>query len=147
MCRQCGAIGRRWPPWQENWGNSKWQYRAQGQLGFADFYDGDLAAAQRRVGAALIAATNAGDVGAQIFYLSATANGLESQQMNDQAIVYAERGIAIAEANPDAGYPIVARRAKLLAMVQAGRIDGAQTELNTLVARAETQNDRYQLAD
>jgi CHAT domain-containing protein len=128
-------------------GNSKWQYRAQGQLGFADFYDGDLAAAQRRVGAALIAATNAGDVGAQIFYLSATANGLESQQMNDQAIVYAERAIAIAEANPDAGYPIVARRAKLLAMVQAGRIDGAQTELNTLVARAETQNDRYQLAD
>jgi len=23
-------------------GNTKWQYRAQGQLGFADFYDGDL---------------------------------------------------------------------------------------------------------
>src|SRR5437867_12949027 len=75
-------------------GNSKWQYRAQGQLGFADFYDGDLAAAQRSVGAALIAALNAHDVGAQIFYLSATANGLESQQMNDQAITYAERAIA-----------------------------------------------------
>ena len=128
-------------------GNSKWQYRAQGQLGFADFYDGDLAAAQRSVGAALIAALNAHDVGAQIFYLSATANGLESQQMNDQAITYAERAIAIAEANPDAGYPLVAQRARLLAMVQAGRIDGAQTELNSLLARAETQNDRYQLAD
>jgi len=128
-------------------GNSKWQYRAQGQLGFADFYDGDLAAAQRGVGAALIAALDAGDVGAQIFYLSATANGLESQQMNDQAIIYAERAIAIAEANPDAGYPLLAQRARLLAMVQAGRIDGAQTELNSLLARAETQNDRYQLAD
>src|SRR5437016_5890247 len=128
-------------------GNSKWQYRAQGQLGFADFYDGDLAAAQRSVGAALIAALNAHDVGAQIFYLSATANGLESQQMNDQAITYAERAIAISEANPDAGYPLVAQRARLLAMVQAGRIDGAQTELNTLLARAEAQNDRYQLAD
>ena len=46
--------------------NGKWQYRAQGQLGFADFYDGDLASAQRNVGAALIAAMNAGDVGAQI---------------------------------------------------------------------------------
>jgi len=23
-------------------GNAKWQYRAQGQLGFADFYDGDF---------------------------------------------------------------------------------------------------------
>jgi hypothetical protein len=27
----------------------KWQYRAPGELGFADFYDGDLASAQRKV--------------------------------------------------------------------------------------------------
>ena len=128
-------------------GNAKWQYRAQGQLGFADFYDGDLASAQRNVGAALIAATNAGDVGAQIFYLSATANGLLSQQMNDQAIIYAERAITIAEANPDAGYPVLAQHARLLAMVQAGRIEGARTELNSLLVRAKAQNDRYQIAD
>jgi CHAT domain-containing protein len=128
-------------------GNAKWQYRAQGQLGFADFHDGDLAAAQRNVGAALIAATNAGDVGAQIFYLSATANGLLSQQMNDQAIIYAERAITIAEANPDAGYPVLAQHARLLAMLQAGRIEGARTELNNLLVRAKAQNDRYQIAD
>jgi CHAT domain-containing protein len=128
-------------------GNAKWQYRAQGQLGFADFHDGDLAAAQRNVGAALIAATNAGDVGAQIFYLSATANGLLSQQMNDQAIIYAERAISIAEANPDAGYPVLAEHARLLAMLQAGRIEGARTELNSLLVRAKAQNDRYQIAD
>jgi CHAT domain-containing protein len=127
--------------------NAKWQYRAQGQLGFADFYDGDLASAQRNVGAALIAATNAGDVGAQIFYLAATANGLLSQQMNDEAITYAERAITIAEANPDAGYPVVAEHARLLAMIQAGRIEGAQTELNSLLIRAKAQNDRYQIAD
>ena len=128
-------------------GNAKWQYRAQGQLGFADFHDGDLASAQRNVGAALIAATNAGDVGAQIFYLSATANGLLSQQMNDQAIVYAERAITIAEANPDAGYPVLAQHARLLAMLQAGQIEGARTELNSLLAHAQAQNDRYQIAD
>jgi|HubBroStandDraft_6_1064221.scaffolds.fasta_scaffold04207_6 CHAT domain-containing protein len=127
--------------------NAKWQYRAQGQLGFADFYDGNLASAQRNVGAALIAATNAGDVGAQIFYLSATANGLLSQQMNDQAIIYAERAIVIAEANPDAGYPVVAEHARLLAMLQAGQIEGARTELNSLLVRAKAQNDRYQIAD
>jgi len=128
-------------------GNAKWQYRAQGQLGFADFHDGDLAAAQRNVGAALIAATNTGDVGAQIFYLSATANGLLSQQMNDQAIIYAERAITIAEVNPDAGYPVLAQHARLLAMLQAGRIEGARTELNSLLVRAKAQNDRYQIAD
>lgn len=127
--------------------NTKWQYRAQGQLGFADFYDGDLASAQRNVGGALIAAMNGRDVGAQIFYLSATANGLLSQQMNDQAILYAQRAIAIADANPDAGYPVLAQHAKLLAMVQAGRMEGASTELNTLLTRAKAQSDPYQIAD
>ena len=128
-------------------GNTKWQYRAQGQLGFADFHDGDLAAAQRGVGAALIAAFNTGDVGAQIFYLSATANGLLNQQMNDQAIVYAKQAIGIAEANPDAGYPVLAQHARLLALVQAGRVEGARTELNSLLVRAKAQNDRYQISD
>jgi CHAT domain-containing protein len=128
-------------------GNAKWQYRAQGQLGFADFRDGDLGSAQRNVGAALIAATNAGDVGAQIFYLSATANGLLSQQMNDQAIIYAERAITVAKANPDTGYPVLAEHARLLAILQAGRIEGAQTELNSLLVRAKAQNDPYQIAD
>jgi CHAT domain-containing protein len=128
-------------------GKAEWQYRAQGELGFADFYDGDLAAAQRNVGAALIASTGAGDVGAQIFYLSATANGLLSQQMNDQAIIYAERAISMAHANPDAGYPLLAQHARLLAMVQAGRMEGAQTEVDTLLDRAKAENDRYQLAD
>jgi CHAT domain-containing protein len=128
-------------------GNAKWQYRAQGQLGFADFYDGDLASAQRNVGGALIAATTTGDVGAQIFYLSATANGFLSQQMNDQATLYAQRAIAIAEANPDAGYPVLAQHARLLAMVQAGQVEGARTELNSLLVRAKAQNDRHQIAD
>src|SRR5579864_147626 len=128
-------------------GNAKWQYRAQGQLGFADFYDGDLASAQRNVGTALIAATTTGDVGAQIFYLSATANGLLSQQMNEQAIQYAQRAIALAESNPDTGYPVLAQHARLLGMVQTGRIEGARSELDSLLARAKAQNDPYQIAD
>ena len=37
-------------------GNAKWRYRAQGQLGFADFYDGDLPGAQKNVAEALIGA-------------------------------------------------------------------------------------------
>src|SRR5260370_33227673 len=67
-------------------GNTKWEYRAQGQLGFADFHDGDLPGAQRNVAEALIGATKIGDSGGEIFYLSATAYGLTKQSMNDQAI-------------------------------------------------------------
>src|ERR1700691_4168369 len=67
--------------------------------------------------------------------------------MNDQAIVYAKRAIMIAEANPDAGYPVLAQHARLLAMLQAGRIEGVRTELNSLLFRAKSQNDPYQIAD
>jgi hypothetical protein len=67
--------------------------------------------------------------------------------MNDEPIQYAQRAIAVAEANPDAGYPVLAQHARLLAMVQAGRIEGAHTELNNLLVRVKAQNDRYQIAD
>src|SRR5215475_10690489 len=56
-------------------GNPKWEYRAQGQIGFADFYDGDLSSAQKNVAEALIGATRLNDIGGQIFYLSTTAEG------------------------------------------------------------------------
>ena len=128
-------------------GNTKWQYRAQGQLGFADFYDGDLPGAQRNVAQALIGATKAGDIGGQIFYLSTTASGLVLQGMNDQANLYAIRAIAIAEANPDAGYPIIAHQARLSAMVQAGQVTAAQEELKKLFARPEAQASDDQLSE
>jgi CHAT domain-containing protein/cation transport regulator ChaC len=128
-------------------GNTKWEYRAQGQLGFADFHDGDLPGAQRNVAQALIGATKTGDIGGEIFYLSATAYGLTKQGMNDQSIRYADRAIAIADANPDAGYPIVAHQARLLAMVQAGQIGAAQEELNRLLNRPETQGSEDQLSE
>jgi CHAT domain-containing protein len=128
-------------------GSTKWQYRAQGQLGFADFFDGDLPGAQRNVAQALIGATKTGDIGGQIFYLSTTANGLALQGMNDQANLYAIRAIAIAEANPDAGYPIIAHQARLSAMVQAGQVDAAQEELKKLFARPEAQGSDDQLSE
>ena len=80
-------------------GNAKWQYRALGQLGFADFYDGDLPGAQKKVAEALIGATAIKDIGGQVFFLSATATGLVGQGMNDEALLYADRAIALANCN------------------------------------------------
>ena len=128
-------------------GNTKWQYRAQGQLGFADFYDGDLPGAQRNVAQALIGAMKTGDIGGQIFYLSTTATGLVLQGMNDQATQYANRAIAIADANPDSGYPIIAHQARLSAMVQAGQVAAAQEEIKKLLSRPEAQASDDQLSE
>jgi CHAT domain-containing protein len=128
-------------------GNTKWQYRAQGQLGFADFYDGDLPGAQRNVAQALIGATKIGDVGGEIFYLSTTASGLVLQGMNDEASEYANRVIALADANPDSGYPIIAHQVRLSAMVQAGKVAAAQEELKKLLNRPEAQASDDQLSE
>ena len=128
-------------------GNAKWQYRALGQLGFADFYDGDLPGAQKKVAEALIGATAIKDIGGQIFFLSTTALGLVSQGMNDQALVYADRAIALANATPDAGYPVLAEEARLLAMGKMGRTDAAQAELKKVLARSDVQKSHGQMAD
>ncbi len=128
-------------------GNAKWQYRALGQLGFADFYDGNLPGAQKNVAEALIGATTIKDIGAQIFYLSTTATGLVTQGMNDQALQYADRAIALADATPDAGFPIIAEEARLMATVNLGRTDEAKAELKKVLARAEVQNTHTQMAE
>lgn len=128
-------------------GNAKWQYRAQGQLGFADFYDGDLPGAQKNVAEALIGATTINDVGGQIFYLSATAEGLVGQGMNEQALQYATRAIALADATPDAGYPIIAEKARLIALVQMGDTAKAKAELGKALAQAKRERSYAQMAD
>jgi hypothetical protein len=62
-------------------GNAKWQYRALAQLGIAAFYDTDLETARKDAGGALVAATAAGDVGAQIRILTILADGLSESKM------------------------------------------------------------------
>jgi tetratricopeptide (TPR) repeat protein len=128
-------------------GNAKWQYRALGQLGFADFYDGDLSGAQKKVAEALIGATAIKDIGGEIFFLSTTATGLAMQGMNDQTLLYADRAIALANATPDAGYPVIAEQARLLAMVNMGRTDAAQTELKKVLARSDVQSSHGYLRE
>jgi CHAT domain-containing protein len=66
--------------------------------------------------------------------------------MNDQATQYADRAIALADANPDAGYPIIAHQARLSAMVQLGQVAAAKEELKKLLARPEAQGSDDQLS-
>jgi hypothetical protein len=108
-------------------GNTKWIYRAEGQLGFADYYDGDLASCQRKVASALIAATKAGDIGAQIFFLSTIAHGYQMQRLLlPLAIDYAKKAIALADAYPDAGPPLIANSALIRALADIGRVSQAK---------------------
>ena len=126
--------------------NVRWQNRARGELGFVDFFEGDLASAQRNVGAALIGAMTTKDVGAEIYFLSASADGLIDNGMTSQGLQYANRAIALAATNPDAGYPMIAEHALISAFIQTGKFEAAHSELAKMRAQPEIQSNRSHLA-
>lgn len=108
-------------------GRTKWIYRAEGQLGLADYYDGDLASCQRKVASALTAAVKYQDVGAEIFFLSATAEGYVLQRLSQtEAIKYASQAIAIASTHPDAGSPKSANQVLIEALAATGNAPKAE---------------------
>lgn len=104
----------------------RWIYRAQGQIGFADYYEGDVTSCQRNVATALIDATQAGDVGAQVFFLSTTAAGFAAQGMPGKAISYANEAIALATKHPDVGEPNIAYEALITSSVETGDLTTAK---------------------
>ena len=120
--------------------DTTWVYRAEGQLGFADYYDGDLNSSQRRVTSALIAATKAGDIGAQIFFLSTIAHGYLNQHLLlPVAIDYAKKAIALAAANPDAGSPMIANSILVVALAENGNAPQAKQLLDKLLAAPDLE--------
>src|SRR5580658_8721584 len=115
-----GAMKQDWEQVQSlasELGNTKWQYRALAQLGIAAFYDADLETARKDVGAALAAATKAGDAGAQIRMLTILGNGLLASKMYEQALAYFENAIKLAAGTPDAGYQFTAQELRVDALI------------------------------
>jgi CHAT domain-containing protein len=128
-------------------GNAKWRYRAQAQLGFADYYDGDVSASQRNAAEALLGATQIRDVGAQIFILGAIADGQVNQGMADQGLDFADRAISLAAANPDAGYPFLAHTVRLFALLHKGQAETAKSELAEIMERPEVRTNEAEMAE
>ena len=117
-------------------GNEKWQYRALAQLGIAAFYDGDLETAGKDVGAALTAATKAGDAGAQIRFLTVLAHGFVESKMNEQALGYIENAVKIAAATPNVGYQFSAQEVRIGALIGLKQLDNAQEVVDEVLTHA-----------
>ena len=116
--------------------NAKWVYRGEGQLGFCDYYQGDLASTQRRVTLALTAATQAGDLGAQVFFLSTMGLGLTGLNMPDaSAFGYVQKAIALAQAHPEVGEPFIANEALVELLAKTGKIEEAQQRIDELLSQ------------
>src|SRR5437764_12386091 len=117
-------------------GDKKLENRASGELGFALFLEGDMAAARQKVAGSLMGAMMMGDTGAQIRYLGAVGYAYMHLGSYDDALGYFDKALKIAAANPDAGYQFVVNEGRLQAFRGMGKLDGAEQLANEIIAEA-----------
>jgi CHAT domain-containing protein/tetratricopeptide (TPR) repeat protein len=120
-------------------GDKKWENRASGELGFALFLEGDLAAARQKVAGALIGATMLQDTGAQIRYLAAIGHAFVQLGSYDDALGYFDKALKIAAANPDSGYPFLINEGRLQAFRSMGKLDVAEELADEIIAQARAR--------
>lgn len=140
-----GAMRSDWAEVQRlarDLGDRKWQYRALAQLGVAAFYDGDPETARTNVGAAVDAAIKAGDLGAQIRYVTVMGIGLAKATMSEQALPYFDNALQIAATVPESGYPFVTQEARMSALIGLQRIDEADTLAHEVLQEARKEGRR-----
>jgi CHAT domain-containing protein len=124
-----GSMKQDWTQVQtlaQGLGSTKWPHRALAQLGIAAFYDGDLQTARQEVGAALAAATKAGDVGGQMRILMIAATGLNESKMYEQALAFVDNSIKLASATPDSGYQFPAQELRINVLIALKQLDTAE---------------------
>jgi CHAT domain-containing protein len=117
-------------------GNTKWPHRALAQLGIAAFYDGDLEAARKDVGAALAAATKAGDVGGQMRILMIAATGLNEAKMYQQALAFVDNSIKLASGTKETGYQFPAQELRINVLIALKQLDTAHRLAQEALTRA-----------
>ena len=123
-------------------GDKKWQNRAQGEIGFSLFLEGDMGTAHAKVSGALIGATLLQDTGAQIRYLAAIGQAFVQLGAFDDALGFFDKALKVAASNPDAGYQFLIQQGRLQAFRGKGQLDAAQQVADELIAQARVKQ-RY----
>ena len=99
--------------------------------------------ARKNVGTALAAATKAGDVGAQIRYLTALGIGLVHSKMYEQALPYFENALKISAAVPDAGYQFLVNEVRVTALIGLNRIDTAKRLADEILIEGKAKSAHF----
>ena len=120
-------------------GDKKLENRASGELGFALFLEGDMAAARQKVAGSLMGAMMMGDTGAQIRYLAAIGHAFVQMGSYDDALGYFNKALKIAAANPDTGYQFLVNEGKLQAFRGMGKLDDAEQLASEIIAQARAK--------
>jgi CHAT domain-containing protein/tetratricopeptide (TPR) repeat protein len=128
-------------------GEAGWENRATGELGMIAFMHGNTGEAGKMVQAALQTAVQSGDIGGQLRYTSAIANGLLQAGYPQLALTYVERALTLANQHPETGFPYVAYSTKVLTLLRLNQVDAAERVANAAMAQATAGDRRIKEAE
>src|ERR1035438_8565309 len=114
-------------------GDTKWVKRADGEIGFHRYVQGDQTAAKTRVGRALLAARQSHDEAAEIRFLAGIGTGLELGGADDEGLMYLNRAT---KQHPETGYPYMAVAGTIKALIGRGSLDSAAPLITQQLAQA-----------
>ena len=117
-------------------GDTNWANRADGEIGFHRYVQGDHTAAKTRVGHALFAAHQNHDAAAEIRFLAGIGTGFELGGAHDEALIYLNRATALAKQHPETGYPYMAVAGTIMSLIGRGSLDSAAPLITQQLAQA-----------
>jgi tetratricopeptide (TPR) repeat protein len=123
-------------------GDKGWENRANGELGMIAFLKGNTGEATTLVRGALESATQSGDVGGQLRYMGAIANGLYLAGYAPLALGYVDRALKFSSEHPEAGFPFVVYSTKALTLMALNQPDEAEQFAKTALAAAHAGDRR-----
>src|ERR1700756_1385150 len=110
-------------------GEPQWGSRAEGELGFVAFLEGDTRHAARMVGDAFLSAKGSGDTGNQVRLLEMMGNGFNEAKRYGEALAFFERAIKTSSSTPDSGCPFMAYEGESVALVAQDKVSEAKEKL------------------
>ncbi len=123
-------------------GEPEWESRAEGELGFVAFLEGDSRRAAIMVGDAFLSAKASGDSGNQVRLLEMMGNGFNEAKRYGEALAFFERAIRTSSSNPDAGFPFMAYEGASQAQAAQGKMSEAVDKLNRALTIARANQKR-----
>ena len=123
-------------------GDKGWENRANGELGMVAFLKGNTGEASKLVQQALQTSVQSGDIGGQLRYMGAIANGILLAGNAQLAMDYVDRALKIATDHPETGFPYVVYSTKVHALLASNQADQAERFANAAVSEAQSGDHR-----
>jgi CHAT domain-containing protein len=123
-------------------GEAQWEARANGELGFVAFLEGDSRRAAIMVGDAFLSAKASGDMGGQVRLLEMLGNGFNEAKRYGEALAFFERAIKTSNSNPDAGFPFMAYEGESQTLAAQGKMTEAREKLERALGVARANQKR-----